>query len=151
MPELHLVSGPPGGGKSQFVRELLAAGTVAIVADVTRLWSAVGGYERDPETGKYPIREDDDPSLSVALYLQVVAVRQALSAGESVAVTAARPHAEQKWRRIAEAFDDIEVIATVIDPGIEIVRHRLADADGVLAQACERAISAWYSGREDLR
>ena len=87
MADLHYVQGPAGAGKSQHVAALKAAGTVAAIADITRLWSAIGGYERDPTTGLFPVRADADPALLLALYTKTVVVRQALSEGVNVAVT----------------------------------------------------------------
>jgi len=149
MAVLHLVEGPAGGAKSQHVRELLAAGVVSIVADVTRLWAALGGYERDPETGRYPIREDGDPALALALYAQTVAVRQALREGQDVAVTASTRTAEAKWRAVVEEIDNATMTLTTMDPGRAIVIARLATADdpAALKDACARAVDRWYSSR----
>ena len=143
MADLHLVEGPAGGGKSQFVAELVAAGTVQIVADVTRLWAAVGGYERGPD-GRYPVRPDNDPPLLVALYAQTVVVRRALSEGFDVAVTAARPGLAARWRPHAdEHAAGLQV--TTIDPGEDVVRARLADPEtGELSDPCAKAIGRWY-------
>ena len=61
---LILIEGPAGGGKSELLRELLAAGEIDVAADVTALWAATGGAERDPVTGKFPIRLETDPVLT---------------------------------------------------------------------------------------
>ena len=147
MAVLHLVEGPAGGGKSQHVREMLAAGVVSLVADVTRLWAALGGHERDPETGRYPIREDGDPALALALYIQTAAVRQALAEGQDVVVTASTRSAESKWRAVVESLDDATMSITTVDPGRAVVIARLATADDPLAlkEACARAVDRWYS------
>ncbi|MDE0474959.1 MAG: AAA family ATPase [Gammaproteobacteria bacterium] len=142
---LHLIQGPAGGGKSQVVRDLVAAGTVQVVADVTRTWAAVGGYERD-EDGKYPVREDDDPALFIARYLQVVTVRQALQADVDVAVTASSRGQAAKWIEIADETGKRTLIRTV-DPGEATVRRRLADVFGSpLSAECDRAVRRWYEG-----
>ena len=149
MPSLHLVEGPAGGGKSEHVRGLLAAGVVSVLADVTALWAALGGYERDPETGRYPIREDGDPALALALYVQVAAVRHALREGQDVAVTASTRSAEAKWRRVVEEIDNATMTLTTVDPGRAVVIARLATADdpAALKDACARAVDRWYSSR----
>ena len=59
---LTLIEGPAGGGKSELLREMLAAGEIDVAADVTALWAATGGAERDPVTGKYPVRLETDPA-----------------------------------------------------------------------------------------
>ena len=146
MAVLHLVEGPAGGGKSGHVREMLAAGTVSLVADVTRLWAALGGHERDPVSGRYPVREDDDPALALALYVQTAAVRQALREGNDVAVTASTRAAESKWRAVVEELDNATMTLTTMDPGRAVVIARLATADdpAALKDACARAVDRWY-------
>ena len=136
---LQLIAGPAGGGKSQLVVELVEAGEVEIVADVTRIWAAVGGYERP-----YPVRESGDPALSIALYAQVVVARRALEAGVNVAVTTSRRNQEERWRELAEEAGQ-PFGSRVVDPGEAVVRARLAGPDGVLHEACETAIGRWYS------
>ncbi|MYC99171.1 MAG: ATP-binding protein [Gammaproteobacteria bacterium] len=142
---LHLIQGPAGGGKSQVVRDLVAAGTVQVVADITRTWAAVGGYERDEE-GRYPVREDYDPALSIARYLQVVTVRRALEANADVAVTTSRRGQAARWISIADEHGTETLIRTV-DPGEATVRQRLADVFGKpLSAECDRAVRRWYEG-----
>ena len=139
---LHLVQGPAGSGKSQTVAEMVEAGEVEVVADTTRLWVALGLYERGPD-GRYPVRADDDPVLAVALYAQGVAVRRGLDEGTEVAVTTSRRGQETRWRLVAEAAGTRLKVRTV-DPGEDVVRARLAEPDGTLSAACERAIGRWY-------
>ncbi len=62
---LILVEGAAGSGKSQLTRDMIRAGEVDLVADVTQLWAATGLHERGPD-GKYPIRSDGDPALEAA-------------------------------------------------------------------------------------
>ena len=83
---LVLIQGPAGGAKSQVAAEMLEAGEVQVLADTTALWAALSGVQRGPD-GKYPVRQDDDPALAVALYVQAVAVRRGLEAGTDVGVT----------------------------------------------------------------
>ena len=139
---LHLVQGPAGSGKSQTVAEMVEAGEVEVVADTTRLWAALGLYERGRD-GRYPVREDGDPALAVALYAQGVAVRRGLDEGAEVAVTTSRRGQETRWRLVAEAAGTTLNVRTV-DPGEDVVRARLAEPDGELSEACERAIGRWY-------
>ena len=60
---LSILRGPAGSGKSQEMRE---RGDTLIV-DLTALWAALRGFERG-EDGTYPIREDGDPALPLALW-----------------------------------------------------------------------------------
>ena len=139
---LTLIQGPAGGGKSQIAADLLAAGGIDLLADITQLWVALSGVERDAE-GRYPEREDDDPALESARYMQSVLVRFALSLGANVAVTTSRRDQEERWQRAAEEADTEFEVRTV-DPGEDVVRGRLTGPDGQLSAACDRAIRRWY-------
>ena len=124
-------------------------GEVDVVSDVTRLWAALGGYERGPD-GRYPVRADDDPALTTALYVQAVAVRRALREGAAVAVTTSRAGQASRWQALAgqvEVEFSVEVSFEVrtVDPGEDVVRARLADPDtGELSPECEKAVRRWY-------
>ena len=142
MAVLHLIEGPAAGGKSQHVEELVEAGTVQVVADVTALWVALSGVKRGPD-GRYPIREDEDPALHTARYLQAVAVRHALEQGADVAVTASRPGQAARWRKVGPT--EYTLTVTRVDPGEEVVRERLALPEtGELSPECQRAIDRWF-------
>ena len=141
---LFLLQGPAGGGKSQVAAEMLASGQADLFADVTALWAALRGFERDPVTGKYPVRRDDDPALELARYLQATAVRQGLREGIGVVVTTSRHGQIERWRVLAvEADTTLDV--TTVDPGYDVVRGRLADpVTGTLSPECSAAIGRWY-------
>ena len=141
---LTLIQGPAGGGKSAVARDLLEAGEVQVVADVTGLWSVLSGAQRDPETGRYPERRDDDPALHAARYVQVAAVRQGLRAGAGVAATTSRRDQVNRWQEIAAAEDAAFRLRTV-DPGLDVVAARLADpVTGVLSDSCSQALDRWF-------
>ncbi|MDE0289441.1 MAG: hypothetical protein OXM88_12850 [bacterium] len=133
---LILLEGPAGGGKSQ-IALMLADDPDVLIADVTRLWSAVGGYERP-----YPIRSEDDPALAAALYVQATVARYALRQGLDVVVTTSRRGQQERWQELADEAGTSMSVQTV-DPGEQVVRDRLA-VDGVLSDACEGAIGRWY-------
>ena len=141
---LTLIQGPAGGGKSAVSRDLLAAGEVEAVADVTALWAALSGAQRDPETGRYSVRDDEDPALGLARYVQAAAVREGLRQGLDVAVTTSRRDQVERWQSVADA-EGAGLAVRTVDPGIEVVTARLADpATGVLSDACSAALDRWY-------
>ena len=142
MAELVLIEGPAGGGKSQVAQDLLAAGSVQLIADVTQLWAALSGAVRGPD-GRYPVRRDDDPALAVALSIRAYAARRGLELDADVAVTAASRGQAQRWAKLA---DDVGATLSVrtVDPGREVVTERLAEADGELSGPCARAVGRWY-------
>ena len=124
-------------------REMLAAGEIQLLADVTALWAALTGAVRGPD-GKYPIRLPDDPGLRAALYLQATAAHHGLREGLDVGVTTSQRGQEARWGQVAAAESAPLHIRTV-DPGEAVVRARLADAaTGVLSPSCDLALSRWY-------
>ena len=132
---LKILRGPAGAGKSQEI----PPGTVR--ADLTAIWAAVTGAERDAD-GRYPIREDGDPALALAAYLKLTIVRYAKREGLNGVVTtsSSSPEAVERLRE-AGATAGVETV----DPGEAVVRRRLADRrTGRLHAACERAVSRWY-------
>ena len=139
---LVLLQGPAGSGKSQVAAEMLDGGEVEVLADASRLWVALSGVERGAD-GRYPVREDDDPALGTARYLQAVAVRHGLEGGADVAVTTSRRGQETRWQRLADDAET-EFIVREIDPGKDVVAARLAEPDGELSEPCARAIRRWY-------
>ena len=144
MADLTLIEGPAGSNKSRMVEERLRAGEADVVADLTGMWVALRAMRRGPD-GKYPIRRGSDPAIrsGLAAYLRRTAVRQALRSGLKVVVTSGSRHEGDIYAAIAE-----ELGATyervVADPGLEVVRARLADQDGNLSYECGKAIARWY-------
>ena len=142
---LTLIEGPAGGGKSELVAELLEAGEVDVAADVTQLWAATGGYQRDPVTGKYPVRREDDPALAVARYTQTAAAAFALREGYKVAVTTSQRDKVERWAALA-GREGADFSIRTVDPGRDVVVSRLIDpATGELSADCEQAIGRWYT------
>ena len=88
---LLLVEGPAGSRqKSQLVADMLASGEIAAHTrrpDVS-IWAALRGIERDPETGRYPIRDDtatrSSPPDVAVLRPRPSTVRQGLADGLDV-------------------------------------------------------------------
>ena len=139
---LIVLQGPAGAGKSQLAAELLAAGEIDILADVTSLWASLGAKERGAD-GLYPIRKADDPALHMARYTKEVAARKALEEGHNVAITTSSRGQLRRFSQIASETDSGLDVRTV-DPGESVVRDRLADQKGKLSDECKQAISRWY-------
>ena len=144
MASLTLVEGPAGSGKSQIVNEMLASGELDVVADLTAIWAAVRGIERDDD-GRYPVRTDDDPAIAsgLAAYTRAVVVRRGLEQDLDVGVTTGTPETAPRWSGVAAESGAAFSVLTV-DPGRAVVTARLADADGVLSDECAGAIGRWY-------
>lgn len=157
MSTLILVQGPAGAGKSDLTRDMKAAGEIDLVSDNTALWAALGQYERD-DKGRYPVRDDNDPALHAARYVQAAAVSFGLREGLDVAVTTSRRDQVARWRGIAEE-NGARFIVRTVDPGPVTVALRLAalsldrrearqrpEADLLryLDPACNKALLRWY-------
>ena len=69
---IGIIRGPAGAGKSQWYEANREPGDLII--DVTVLWAALLGLERDGN-GRYPVRLASDPGLRVAMYLKSTAIR----------------------------------------------------------------------------
>ena len=135
---LRIVAGPAGGGKSQFVAEQRQPGEVLI--DFTSLYVALSGAVRGAD-GRYPDREAGDALLPLVAWLKAAAVRQAAERELSGYVTTSD---RREIDRLRELGADGEL--TVIDPGEEVTRARLADTTGELSPECARALNRWYGG-----
>lgn len=140
---LTLLRGPAGAGKSGRARRLLDDGEADAQADTTALYAALSGVERGPD-GRYPPRSESDPLLPLTTYIRATVARDALRRGLRVVVTSSRRDDEDHWRDVAReagaAFD-----AETIDPGIEVLRARLADPEsGELSAECSAALARWY-------
>ena len=144
MADLVLLEGPAGSNKSRLVEERLRAGEADIVADLTAMWAALRAMRRGPD-GKYPVRTGADPSIrsGLAAYMRRTAVRQGLRSQLKVVVTSGSRHEADIYADLAEELG-ASFERVVSDPGLEIVRRRLADEDGNLSGECEQALARWY-------
>ena len=106
---LEILRGPAGSGKSQIVREEQPE----ILADLTAIWAAIKGVERD-SNGLYPERRGDDPALEAARYLKIVLVGFAARRGLSGIVTTSdsSPEAVEKLREAGATAG-----TRTVDPG----------------------------------
>ena len=152
MASLVLVEGPAGSGKSGEVARRIRDGAVDVQADLPALHVALRAVERDPTSGRFPIRSDDDPAIrsGLAVYLRAAAVRQALRDDLNVVVTSGSPDTATRWADVADETGAAFSVKT-IDPGEDEVRRRLAlfgeeDSDE-LDEQCESAVQRWYGGR----
>ena len=110
--------------------------------DFQSLYAAILGIVRDPQTGRFPEREDRHRyALQMAEYLRQSAISAALEMDLDPIVT----NSDGSPARRAFLLGRLGAGAseTVLDPGIEVVRERLS-IHGVLSQQCGQAIDRWY-------
>lgn len=129
-----ILRGPAGAGKSQAIEPGI------LRADVTALWAALTGAVRGPD-GRYPVREDGDPALRLALYLKAAAVAYAAREGLNgwATTSSSSPEAVERLREQG-ARGPVQTV----DPGEDVVQRRLAEPNGELSPACEQAVRRWY-------
>ena len=175
MAEALLVSGPAGAAKSQAVAAFLAdVGAPVAVVDFTALYVALSGDARDPETGRYPLRQA--ALLPLAEYVRRTAISRAVAHELPIVATNAsgdperrasllahlatgrQPTPEQAveiveqaaGRDVREALRErygaslLQVDEIVISPDEAVVIKRLSDPLGVLSDDCAQAINRWY-------
>ena len=137
-----LLSGPAGAGKTQQARQLIDnAATPMVAADFQSLYAALLLIERLPN-GRYPERlESQAYALAMAEYLRRVII-SAAAEREIEVVTTNSDGSITRRRVLLDALGG-NAVETVIDPGIAVVRSRLA-VNGVVSDQCETAIGRWY-------
>ena len=137
-----LLSGPAGAGKTQRAQELLDnAATETVAADFQALLAALLLLDRQPN-GRYPERlESQGYALPLAEYLRRVIMTVAAERGIDV-ITTNSDGSPVRRKALLDALGP-GAVETVIDPGIAVVRSRLA-VDGVVSGQCETAIQRWY-------
>ena len=142
-----IVAGPPAGGKSNWIREQLAIDPEWLVLDFGRLAVALMGHRRDPETGRYPVRESGDPRLAFVGLFFARMVQEARERGLKAFVTTTDPSKIEELSRLAGAAR-----VQRIDPGREVVRARLEvlyEGEEVPGE-CGKAVSRWYGSLSGL-
>ena len=136
-----LISGPAGSGKSAVAKTLvaLAEGPV-VMADFQQLYVAISGDERLPD-GRYPPR--DERLLPTVEYLRQTLITSAVE--RDIEVIATNSDGDPERRAFLLGLLGPGASETVVDPGKDVVRARLADSlTFTLSIDCEQAVSRWY-------
>ena len=138
-----LLSGPAGAGKSALARELLEQfSEPGVVADFQSLYAAILMLVRDG-SGRFPPRlATHSHALAIAEYVRRAIMTVALENDVSIVVT--NSDGDPTRRNFLLGQLGPGAVERVIDPGIEIVRERLADVDGLLSVQCGEAIGRWF-------
>ena len=153
---IRLLRGPPGGGKSQWLKEN-AEGDIHL--DTTTIWAAIMGLERDPD-GLFRERLEDETGLRMAQYLKWTGLRFAaledLDAWFTIANSS--PEVIERVRAVVEEVGGKFGRVHTVDPGIDVAMQRLAfrltdyGVEAVdrprstygLLEECETALANWY-------
>ena len=139
------VAGPAGSGKSQLIASERRPGDILI--DFTALWAALTGAARD-ESGRYPTREDDDPSLPLVSALYWFTLAEAVKRElDGFATTASRANVERLERVTGQKARIIEPA-----PGPLIARLTEVDAEGDYIEGqCVSAVRRWWTDASEVQ
>jgi hypothetical protein len=128
---LYVVTGPPAGGKSTWVRGRAKPGDV--VVDYDLLAGALSGPHRgDPHDHPEPVR-------TVAFKARTAAIREALRHVDKVDVYIIHSMPKPEW---LETYRQHGAEIVVIDPGRDVVMARIAEERPASAKA---VAGRWYS------
>ena len=139
------IVGPAGAGKSQVIAAERRPGDILI--DFTALWVALTGATRG-EDGRYPVREDDDPSLPLVSALYWFGLSEAVKRELSGFVTSA---SREHVRRLESVTGQT---ARVVDPEPGPLLARLTEVDDggeYLDGACVSAVRRWWTDASEVK
>ena len=138
-----LLSGPAGAGKTQLARELLDQfQRPGVAADFQSIYAALLLLVRGSDGRYSPRLETQGYALAIAEY-----VRRAImtvAAENQVEVVVTNSDGSPTRRNFLLGQMGVGSIERVIDPGLEVVKSRLADASGLLSPQCVDAVGRWY-------
>ena len=142
MPNI-LLSGPAGAGKTALARELLNQfQQPGVVADFQSIYAALLLLVRD-SNGRFPQRlETQSHALAIAEYVRRAIITAARDSDIDVVVTNSDGSPARRNFLLSQMGPG--AVERVIDPGIDVVRERLADVDGLLSVQCGDAIGRWF-------
>jgi hypothetical protein len=130
---LYVVTGPPAGGKSTWVRGQAKPGDV--VVDYDLLAGALSGPRQgDPHDHPQPVR-------TIAYKARTAAIREALRYVDAVDVYVIHAMPKPDW--LATYAEHGAEIVT-IDPGRDVVMQRIAEQRPATAKA---VATRWYNNR----
>lgn len=130
---LYVVTGPPAGGKSTWVRGHARPGDV--VVDYDLLAGALSGpHQGDPHQHPEPIR-------TIAFRARTAAIREALRHVANVDVYIIHSMPKPDWMT-TYAEHHAEIVT--IDPGRDVVMERIAEQRPASARA---VATRWYNNR----
>ena len=138
-----LLSGPAGAGKSRRARLLLLSlGLTGILVDFQSIYASLLGIERGPN-GRYPPRLlQDSYALPLVERMRLAIIAFIIQQELTPIVTNSDGNKQRRQFLLSRMGGGATEV--VVDPGISVVRQRLAEPDGTITDQCEEAINRWY-------
>ena len=138
-----LLSGPAGGGKTALARELLDQfQRPGVAADFQSIYAALLLLVRGSD-GRYPPRlETHGYALAITEYIRRSVITAATENQIEVIVTNSDGSPARRNFLLSQMGPG--AVERVIDPGIDVVKSRLADASGLLSVQCTDAVARWF-------
>ena len=138
-----LLSGPAGAGKSFRARILLAQlGIFSVIVDFQTIYAALLGIRRGDD-GRFPERSPAQAyALPFAERMRLAMIAVALERQLNPIVT--NSDGNRQRRQFLLERMGVGAEEEIVDPGIAVVRRRLAGPDGRVSDQCEEAIDRWY-------
>ena len=142
---LKLIQGPPGGGKSRRVMELMESGEADVAIEFQPIYAALKAQRRGAD-GHYPIRNTDvpDPLAALAGYVMHSTLREASRRDMRIVMTTSKPDRAQSMSELAIDLGIQDFSTEIVDPGQDVVTDRLREAFD--SDECAKGIGRWYLG-----
>ena len=146
MPDNLLISGSAGSGKSEAVRQELAASNgPAIIAEIQPLYAALLGIDRDPETGRYPERRESDAhALRLAEYLRRAAITASVARGIRVITSNSDSDLDRRQFLLGQLGPGAR--ERIVSVSYDVAISNLQGPNGATSDQCRLAVERWYKG-----
>jgi len=146
---LLLVRGPVFSGKSQKIQQSIEDDEIDFVVDYSSVWASLRGVRRDPDTGKLPVREDDDPFNQIGNSLKGTIAAVLLDKGFRVGVSTGKSDISEidRYSKLAKRTDSTFEVRTIEGNSDDIEKI----IEDLRSRQCEKAYKRWNKNYQPRR